>query len=211
MKTFISDNPFCAASAAVADYLKKNGRVRLVLDPDARLVGFYSELGNTLRARETDSSSVIPTLLYNLPESADRVCRNIPELTGIERERFTEPEHCREDSPTLTVLAVGPKAQLGLNDVAAPFSSACRTTDLTDSLKKHFFSEPPSASVPGCTLGIRDILDSDKLIVIASGEEQAEAVFGMLYARTDSTVPAAFLQLSDDVDIFLDGGASSKL
>ena len=55
-------------------------------------------------------------------------------------------------------------------------------------------------------LGVEDLR-----IVPALGEEKAEAAFKMLYARTDSAVPAAFLQLPSRVTVYLDEAAGAKL
>ena len=46
---------------------------------------------------------------------------------------------------------------------------------------------------------------------MAFGEEKADAVFKMLYARDDSLVPAAFLQIPANVTVFADKAAASKL
>ena len=47
--------------------------------------------------------------------------------------------------------------------------------------------------------------------MLAFGEEKAKAAFQMLYARDDSYVPAAFLQLPLNVTVYLDGAAAAKL
>ena len=43
------------------------------------------------------------------------------------------------------------------------------------------------------------------------GEDRADPVFRMLYARTDSFVPAAFLQIPLQTEIYLDPPAAAKL
>ena len=62
-----------------------------------------------------------------------------------------------------------------------------------------------------CTLGIHTLAETRKIIVLALGEEKAQAVFQMLYARNDSVVPAAFMQLPFDVTVFADTEAGEKL
>ena len=46
---------------------------------------------------------------------------------------------------------------------------------------------------------------------LAFGEEKAAAVFQMLYARDDSVIPAAFLQIPPEVCVFADPDAAKKL
>ena len=47
--------------------------------------------------------------------------------------------------------------------------------------------------------------------MVATGAEKADAVFKMRYGRTDSTVPAAFLQIPLEVTAYLDPAAAGKL
>ena len=50
-----------------------------------------------------------------------------------------------------------------------------------------------------------------EILVLAVGEEKAKAVFDMLYARDDSVIPAAFLQIPANVTVYADSAAGSKL
>ena len=63
----------------------------------------------------------------------------------------------------------------------------------------------------GVTLGIHALIRAGKRIVLAFGEERADPVFRMLYARTDSFVPAAFLQIPLETEIYLDPAAAAKI
>ena len=54
-------------------------------------------------------------------------------------------------------------------------------------------------------------MGAKKILVLALGEEKSQAVFDMLYARDDSVVPAAFLQLPFDVTVLADAEAGIKL
>ena len=60
-------------------------------------------------------------------------------------------------------------------------------------------------------MGIKTITDSRNVILVAIGGGRSEAVYKMLYARTDSTVPAAFLQVPLNVTIIADKAAAEKL
>ena len=72
---------------------------------------------------------------------------------------------------------------------------------------------PDGASVPekAVTMGIRTLTRAREIMVLALGEEKAKAVFDMLYARDDSVIPAAFLQIPADVTVYVDPPAGSKL
>ena len=60
-------------------------------------------------------------------------------------------------------------------------------------------------------MGIKTIVSARSILLLAFGEEKADAAHAMLYARTDSAVPAAFLQLPAEVTVFLDRAAAAKL
>ena len=60
-------------------------------------------------------------------------------------------------------------------------------------------------------MGIRTLVEARQIAVLAFGEEKAKPVFHMLYARTDSVYPAAFLQLARDVSIYVDAAAAQEL
>ena len=60
-------------------------------------------------------------------------------------------------------------------------------------------------------MGIHTLVDARQVLVLASGEEKAKPVFDMLYARDDSIIPAAFLQLPPDVTVYADTDAAKKL
>ena len=108
------------------------------------------------------------------------------------------------------VLGLGTRGQIGFNEVATPFDTETHWQKLTDTTRAEyaFLGELPEK---GLTLGIRQIVSAKKILVLALGAERAEAVFNMMYGRNDSTVPAAFLQISPDVDIYLDAEAAGKL
>ena len=110
----------------------------------------------------------------------------------------------------LALLGIGYKAQIGFNEVATPYASTKHTQKLTRTTKEEysFLGDVPDE---GITLGISDIVKAKKIIVLATGNKKAEAAYNMLYARDDSTVPAAFLQLPPNVDVYLDEEAASLL
>ena len=60
-------------------------------------------------------------------------------------------------------------------------------------------------------MGIKTLVSSRETLLLATGSEKADAVFKMIYGRTDSTVPAAFLQIPLEVTAYLDPAAAEKL
>lgn len=116
--------------------------------------------------------------------------------------------------PDLAVLGVGTRGRIGFNEPATAYDSGTHRQKLTKATKRELapiFGGEEQTPDFAYTMGIHTILSAGAILVPAFGEERAEPVFRMLYARTDSFVPAAFLQLPLQVEIFLDSAAAGKL
>ena len=114
----------------------------------------------------------------------------------------------------LAVLGIGSNAHIGFNEPATQYDTRCRVQKLTDKTREQYswlFPAPETVPERACTLGIHTLVEAKKILVLATGEEKAKAVFDMLYARDDSVIPAAFLQLPFDVTVYADREAGAKL
>ena len=114
----------------------------------------------------------------------------------------------------LAVLGIGNNAHIGYNEPGTQFSTGCRVQKLTEKTRLQLaWLFPDSASVPerALTMGIRTLTRAREIMVLALGSEKAKAVFDMLYARDDSVIPAAFLQIPANVTVYADPDAGSKL
>ena len=114
----------------------------------------------------------------------------------------------------MAVLGLGVNAHIGYNEPGTQFSTGCRVQKLTGKTKQQLaWIFPDAASVPerAVTMGIRTLTQAKEILVLAVGEEKAKAVFDMLYARDDSVIPAAFLQIPANVTVYADPAAGSRL
>ena len=112
----------------------------------------------------------------------------------------------------LAVLGLGVNAHIGYNEPGTQFSTGCRVQKLTGKTKQQLaWLFPDGASVPekAVTMGIRTLTQAKEILVLAVGEEKAKAVFDMLYARDDSVIPAAFLQIPANVTVCADPAAEA--
>ena len=132
------------------------------------------------------------------PEAPEKYDAQIEALGGID----------------LAILGLGEDCHIGYNEPGTLFDTLTHVQKLTDrslrQLKRRGFSEEelPEFAV---TLGIRDLTRAKRILLLAFGEEKAAAVFQMLYAKTTSYVPAAYLQIPLEVTVLLDGAAAAKL
>ena len=114
----------------------------------------------------------------------------------------------------MAVLGLGVNAHIGYNEPAVPFDSHTHRQKLTDKTRAQLaeqFGSAEAAPAFAWTMGIKTLVSAGKILVLAYGEEKAWAVFQMLYARDDSVIPAAFLQIPPEVTAFLDPASAQKL
>jgi glucosamine-6-phosphate deaminase len=74
-----------------------------------------------------------------------------------------------------------------------------------------FFDSIEDVPKKAITMGIKTILNCQKIILIATGIEKAEAVFKTVRGKISTDTPSSILQLHPDITLFLDEEAASKL
>ena len=85
-------------------------------------------------------------------------------------------------------------------------------TEQTISDNARFF-EGDKSQVPtkAVTMGLASIMRAKKIILIATGANKADAVYGMLKGKKTIDCPASILQDHADVTVIMDEAAASKL
>ena len=79
------------------------------------------------------------------------------------------------------------------------------------STKVSLFLDEEELPERAVTMGVRTLTDARKILLLAFGEAKAAAVFQMLYAKTTSYIPAAYLQIPPEVTVILDDAAAARL
>lgn len=114
----------------------------------------------------------------------------------------------------MAVLGLGVNAHVGYNEPAVPYDSRTHRQKLTDKTRAQLaesFGSAEAAPAYAWTMGIKTLVSARQILVLAYGGEKAWAVLQMLYARDDSVIPAAFLQLPPEVTVLVDPAAAQKL
>ena len=114
----------------------------------------------------------------------------------------------------IQLLGLGSNGHIGFNEPGTPFNSTTHQTDLALSTiedNSRMFDSIDDVPTQSITMGIQDIMRASKIILIATGEQKAEAVYGMIHGPVDENLPASILQKHNDVVIYLDEAAASKL
>ena len=139
----------------------------------------------------------------------------VGESEDEEAECVKYEESMKGHTVDIQVLGIGSDGHIAFNEPGTPFDSLTHLMDLTEQTRKdnaRFFdndiNQVPKRSI---TMGLASIMRDKKIIVIATGENKAEAVYGMLKGPKTTDCPASILQDHPDVTVLLDKAAASKL
>ncbi len=114
----------------------------------------------------------------------------------------------------LQLLGLGPNGHIGFNepdDVFPTGTHEVKLTEATIQANKRFFAS--EADVPRCayTMGIREIMQAKRVVMVVSGEGKAETVREAFCGPVTPRVPASILQLHPDFTLVADEDALSKM
>lgn len=114
----------------------------------------------------------------------------------------------------LVLLGIGERGHVAFNEPGAAFGSRTGVTKLADVTRAAIadaFGGVEQTPEQGVTMGIGTILDAKTILLVAVGKDKANAVQKTLEGRPESFIPASFLQLHTDVEVYLDHDAASLL
>jgi glucosamine-6-phosphate deaminase len=114
----------------------------------------------------------------------------------------------------MQILGIGRNGHIGFNEPDIKFEAVTHVVKLDESTiedNARFFSSKDLVPRAAVSVGIKTIMQARKIILLAYGEEKAEAIYGMLYGKIVPTLPASVLQLHPDVTIIVDSDASRLL
>lgn len=114
----------------------------------------------------------------------------------------------------LLILGLGENGHLGFNQPHSPLGGDAWVTKMNPELEERIRREthtPPEKELGGVTLGIKNIMQARRIVLVAKGSNKAEAVKQMLEGPVTSDVPASVLQLHPDCEFLLDVASAAKL
>lgn len=112
------------------------------------------------------------------------------------------------------ILGIGNNAHIGFNEPDSVFSKYTGVVNLTQSTidaNSRFFESIEDVPKKAVSMGIGTIFSAKKIILMASGENKAEAVRNMLKGDIDPKVPASILQLHKNVLLIVDEEAAKLI
>lgn len=114
----------------------------------------------------------------------------------------------------IQVLGIGSNGHIGFNEPGTSFDSATHVVELADSTIKdnsRLFNSIDEVPTKAITMGISNIMNARKIIVIANGTNKADAVYKMVQGEISENCPASVLQKHPDVVLVCDTLAAAKL
>lgn len=237
MRTIIVDtyeDLSLVAARLVGDAIGEKPDLVLGLPTGRTPVGFYAALVQLYRQGRVDFSRVVT---FNLDEYYPMDPRdprsfhafmqkhllehvNVPwDHVHIPDGRAPEPEQAcaeyehqlaRAGGIDLLVLGIGHNGHIGFNEPGAPRQGRTGPVRLAhETIQANFGSVGPGVPRFALSMGIGTILESRKILLLASGQDKASITRRALLGPVTPDVPASFLQLHPSLTVILDRGAAA--
>ncbi len=227
-----------AAAKIIIDKIKENNAAILGLATGSSPIPTYKELIKAYNAGEisfanvksfnldeycgipaSDPNSYYTFMHENLFNSIDIKEENVrvPDGNPADVEAF-----CADYDASITaaggidiqILGIGRNGHIGFNEPADEFTTGTYKVKLTDSTieaNKRFFASAEDVPTEAITMGVESILNAKEIILIATGNDKAQAIRDMIKGEISPSCPASILQKHGNVHIFIDADAASLL
>lgn len=224
-----------AANIMSAQIIMKPNAV-LGLATGSTPVGMYAQLVDWYKKGDLDFSRITSVNLdeyRGLSGENEQSYRyfmntNLFDHVNIDKTRTYVPNGMEEDSDKaceeyneiihsvggidIQLLGIGGNGHIGFNEPGDAFEKGTHVVDLTESTiqaNARFFATMDEVPKQAYTMGIKNIMSAKKILLVATGESKADALYKSLYGPITPNVPASILQLHNDVTVVADEDALS--
>ena len=147
---------------------------------------------------DDDHFLMLPTYSEDFNKECDKFRKELKKRGGID----------------LLILGLGENGHLGFNQPGSPLNGMATTATMDENLERRIRKEtgtPDDVFLGGVTLGIRDIMHSRHIILVAKGENKRKIVKRMLTGPVTSECPASVLQLHPNCEFLFDTVSAQEL
>ena len=226
------------AANIIAELIKKNPNAKLGLATGSTPIGTYNELIKKNKNKEISFKNITTfnldeyiglaknhpqsyyTFMYeNLFKHIDINIENthLPKGEGDSKLNVENYENLlRKNKINLQILGVGRNGHIGFNEPGTDFNTGVHDVNLHNKtiVDNARFFENDINKVPkkAITMGIRNILDAENIILIANGTNKADAIKNLMSNKADVNIPVTALNIhKGKVYVIIDKKAASKL
>ena len=114
----------------------------------------------------------------------------------------------------IQLLGIGANGHIGFNEPGTPFDSTTNIVKLKDKTRQdnaRFFVSLDEVPTHAITMGISNVMNAKKILLVANGANKADAIKAMIEGEISENCPASILQKHADVVVIVDEAAASKL
>ncbi len=111
------------------------------------------------------------------------------------------------DKIDLQILGIGTNGHIGFNEPDVHFEAGTHLVDLDEQTiesNSRFFNDVNEVPKQAISMGIRNIMQSKKVILIATGNDKVDAIKKMLFEEITPNLPASILQVHNDFTLIVD-------
>ncbi|TQS74841.1 glucosamine-6-phosphate deaminase [Ornithinibacillus gellani] len=135
--------------------------------------------------------------------------------TDLEKE-CTDYEQLIKDAGGIDIqlLGIGSNGHIGFNEPGAKFDGRTHIENLaqaTIDANARFFDSMDDVPKQAVTMGIGSIIESKEILLLASGENKADAIAGVIDGELTEALPASILKQHPRVTIIADEAALAKV
>lgn len=139
-----------------------------------------------------------------IPDSRYISFESMPESPIKECERI---QNCIQKAGPIDIciLGLGTNGHIGFNEPADKLSPSCHVAQLSqESLQHPMVKTMKNLPKYGLTLGMADILQSKKVILLLTGQHKGTVISRLLSRQISTRLPASFLWLHKNVECYVD-------
>ena len=225
------------ASEILVEQLKKKPNLVLGLATGSTPIGLYKKL---IEAYEQNQISFKDVVSYNLDEYIG-IDRNHPQsyyqymyknlfskvdiknehihipnndITKIDEQADAYNKDLDKHKIDIQILGIGSNGHIGFNEPGTPFGNKTFIVELDEQTRKdnmRFFNNIDEVPKYAITMGIKNIMKSKQIILMASGKEKTDAIYKMIHGEVTEDLPASILQLHPNVIVIVDQEAGKKI
>ena len=221
----------------IANTIKANPSCTLGLATGSSPIGTYQ---NLVKAYENKEISFKDVKTYNLDEYCGisrshpqsyyyfmhdnlfnhvDICEENVHIPAISNDNLDEDckkynDMLHKANIDLQLLGIGGNGHIGFNEPGTPFTQETFIVELTEKTRqdnKRFFQSIDEVPTHAITMGIQNIMQAKKILMLISGMSKADTVVKLLSGDITPDFPASILQKPPDVTIIIDQDAYSKM